>query len=156
MKQVFEAYIEECVLRKALKQFRAAAKNGIEAIGLLAGEAGVWEGREFAVITDYLAGKNKSTAATTRLEREGIAEIAAQLSENKNDGKIIVGWIHSHPGYGCFMSAADEAAQRAFFTEKFSVAIVVDPLSGEKKVFKLDENGCAREASYAVIARKRG
>ncbi len=151
MKQVFEAYIDERALRKAQKEFEAAAAQGIEAIGLLAGEAGVWEGREFVIVTDYLTGKNNSTAATTRLESEGIAEIASALAKKK--GRMIVGWIHCHPGYGCFMSAADENAQRAFFPEKFHVAVVVDPVNREKRVYKLDENGC-REASYAVIARK--
>ena len=152
MKQVFEAYIEQRALRKAQKEFATAAAKGIEAIGLLAGEAGIWEGQEFVVVTDYLSGKNNSTAATTRLEREGIAEIAAQLA--KTDGKIIVGWIHAHVGYGCFMSSADEAAQRAFFPERFHIAVVIDSVTGEKKVFKLDENGASREASYAVIKKK--
>jgi 26S proteasome regulatory subunit N11 len=152
VKQVFEAYIEERALRKAQKHFERAASEGIEAMGLLAGEAGVWEEREFVVVTDYLTGKNESTAASTRLESEGIAEIAAALA--KKSGKMIVGWAHCHPGYGCFMSAADEAAQRAFFPERFHVALVIDPMRNEKRVFKLDENGCAREASYAVIARK--
>ena len=132
MKQVFEAYIDERALRKAQREFEAAADKGIEAIGLLAGEAGTWEGQEFV---------------------EGIAEIASSLA--KKDGKMIVGWIHSHPSYGCFMSTADENAQRSFFPEKFSVAIVVDPINREKKVFKIDANGAGvREASYAVIARK--
>ncbi|MFH0973318.1 MAG: Mov34/MPN/PAD-1 family protein [Candidatus Micrarchaeota archaeon] len=153
MKQVFEAYIEERALRKAFKHFETAAESGNEAMGLLAGEAGVWEGSEFVVVTDYLTGKNNSTAATTRLESEGIAEIASNLA--KRDGKIIVGWCHSHPGYGCFMSSADEKAQNAFFQEKFQVALVIDPVNREKRVFKLDAGGECREASYAVIARKR-
>ncbi len=123
-------------------------------MGLLAGEAGTCEGQEFVVVTDYLTGKNNSTAATTRLESEGIAEIASALGKSKNNGKIIVGWIHAHPGYGCFMSAADENAQRAFFPEKFHVAIVVDPVNNEKKVFKLNSKSEIREASYAVIAKK--
>ena len=127
MDQVFEAYIDERALRKAQKEFEAAADKGIESIGLLAGEAGVWQGQEFVVVTDYLSGKNNSTAATTRLESEGIAEIAAALAKKK--GKMIVGWIHCHPGYGCFMSGADEAAQRSFFPEKFHVAIVIDPVN---------------------------
>jgi 26S proteasome regulatory subunit N11 len=154
VKQVFEAYIDERALRKAVKHFETAAESGVEAMGLLAGEAGTCEGQEFVVVTDYLTGKNNSTAATTRLESEGIAECAAQLGKTKNSGKIIVGWCHAHPGYGCFMSSADENAQRAFFPEKFHVAIVVDPVNNEKKVFKLCANGACREASYAVIMKK--
>jgi len=62
---------------------------------------------------------------------------------------------NSHPSYGCFLSGTDVSTQRKYFCEEFSIAMVVDPVRREKKVFKLEQNGKGyREASYAVI-RKR-
>ncbi len=42
--------------------------------------------------------------------------------------QVIVGWHHSHPGLGVFMSSTDRATQRAFFNNEWNVAIVVDPV----------------------------
>ena len=43
--------------------------------------------------------------------------------------EIVVGWYHSHPGYGCWLSGIDVSTQmlNQNFQEPF-VAIVVDPV----------------------------
>jgi proteasome lid subunit RPN8/RPN11 len=52
--------------------------------------------------------------------------IAGILEENFPD-LMIVGWYHSHPGLGVFMSATDQATHRAFYHRPWNVALVVDP-----------------------------
>jgi proteasome lid subunit RPN8/RPN11 len=52
--------------------------------------------------------------------------IAGILEENFPD-LMIVGWYHSHPGLGVFLSATDQATQRAFYQRPWNVALVVDP-----------------------------
>jgi proteasome lid subunit RPN8/RPN11 len=47
----------------------------------------------------------------------------------------IVGWYHSHPGYGVFLSATDRATQSLWFAQEWKVAIVVDPVRGEYQAF---------------------
>lgn len=46
----------------------------------------------------------------------------------------VVGWFHSHPGYGCFLSRIDigTQSQNQQFQDPF-VAIVVDPLKTTEK-----------------------
>ncbi len=71
--------------------------------------------------------------------------------------KIFVGWSHSHPSYGCFLSQTDMETQRKYFPEPFHVALVIDPLkrAGEgfmKRFYKLDDADY-REASFAIIER---
>jgi proteasome lid subunit RPN8/RPN11 len=41
----------------------------------------------------------------------------------------IVGWYHSHPGFGIFLSGVDQAAHRTYFTQPWHVALVIDPYS---------------------------
>ena len=42
----------------------------------------------------------------------------------------IVGWYHSHPGFGLFLSEYDSFIQENFFIDPNHVALVVDPLEG--------------------------
>lgn len=55
--------------------------------------------------------------------------IAGILEEEGLPGLSVVGWFHSHPGLGVFMSATDQATQRAFYHHPWSLAVVVDPRS---------------------------
>src|SRR5262245_42626594 len=42
----------------------------------------------------------------------------------------IVGWYHSHPGFGIFLSEHDLFIHRNFFSGRSQIALVVDPLGG--------------------------
>jgi len=48
----------------------------------------------------------------------------------------LVGWYHSHPGFGVFMSEYDSFIQQNFFGTKGQLALVVDPLAGRRGWFK--------------------
>lgn len=56
------------------------------------------------------------------------AFISGMLAE-EYPGRVVVGWFHSHPALGVFMSATDAATQRAFFNQPWHLALVVDPLA---------------------------
>ncbi len=47
----------------------------------------------------------------------------------------IVGWYHSHPGFGIFLSDHDMFIQENFFNGPSQIALVVDPLAGSEGVF---------------------
>ena len=47
----------------------------------------------------------------------------------------IVGWYHSHPGFGCFMSETDVRTQDGIFGGGTGFAIVIDPVRMEIKAF---------------------
>jgi len=47
--------------------------------------------------------------------------------------EMVVGWYHSHPGFGCWLSGVDINTQQSF--EQLSnraVAVVVDPIQSVK------------------------
>ena len=50
-------------------------------------------------------------------------------------GLLIVGWYHSHPGFGAFFSSTDRKTQQNFFQENFQIGLVVDPFSKEERMF---------------------
>ena len=47
----------------------------------------------------------------------------------------IVGWYHSHPGFGIFLSEQDIFIQEHFFSERHQFAYVVDPVDQTEGVF---------------------
>jgi proteasome lid subunit RPN8/RPN11 len=50
-------------------------------------------------------------------------------------GERLVGWYHSHPGLGVFMSGTDRQTHARHFQQPWQVALVVDPRSGVWGVF---------------------
>ncbi|NYZ78137.1 Mov34/MPN/PAD-1 family protein [Candidatus Micrarchaeota archaeon] len=152
---MFEVYVHEKVLKKAEKHYAEEAEKGLEAMGLLLGNAFTHEGSEYVVIEDYSTGENEATSVSVRFSKKAFPKLAKDFEEG---GKIIVGWSHAHPSYGCFLSTTDLRTQNNYFDEDFHVALVIDPTREtetgfEKKFFKLCYEGY-REASYAVIKEK--
>lgn len=54
------------------------------------------------------------------------------------DSKV-VGWFHTHPGFGIFLSDYDLFIQRNFFNLPWQVAYVVDPVKKEEGFFGLSD-----------------
>jgi proteasome lid subunit RPN8/RPN11 len=63
------------------------------------------------------------------------AEIYDYL-EHWAEGLKIVGWYHSHPGFGAFFSGQDRFIQKNFFSSPGQVGIVVDPHRKELAAFE--------------------
>ena len=52
-----------------------------------------------------------------------------QLKTEVERHEMVIGWYHSHPGYGCWLSGIDVSTQKLHqnYEEPF-VAVVVDPI----------------------------
>jgi proteasome lid subunit RPN8/RPN11 len=50
-------------------------------------------------------------------------------------GQQIIGWYHSHPGFGIFLSRHDLFIHENFFSDPRQIAYVVDPHAGTEGVF---------------------
>ncbi len=51
----------------------------------------------------------------------------------------LVGWFHSHPGFGIFLSSPDRFIHEHFFSTPWQVAIVIDPIQQTLGVFARSE-----------------
>lgn len=47
----------------------------------------------------------------------------------------MVGWYHTHPGFGVFMSSYDRFVHENFFTQPWHVALVIDPIRKREGFF---------------------
>lgn len=55
-----------------------------------------------------------------------------------NDEAVIVGWYHTHPGFGIFLSGMDQFIHRNFFTQIWHIAFVLDPRAHKSGFFCWD------------------
>ncbi|GEM_PF-563747 len=116
-----------------------------EVIGLLIGKM---QGQVLE-IWDAVTGEQYGKQGFVELNEEIQAEIAEKLQKERK-GLTIVGWYHSHPGLGVFLSGTDISTQKIY--QKLypkAVALVIDPLLYSKtkeitdikfKIFRIGKN----------------
>ena len=155
---VFNAYLYENILKTIKKLCR---EHELEIFGYLVGEIFSWKEKKYVIIEDQI-----SIKATTYSQHFTVSQIegtAGKFEEEfqklkrkrKNENLRIIGWWHSHPNFGCFLSSTDLETQQFFFPESYQVALVVDPIRDEFEFFSIDKNSkCGyRSISYAVLSR---
>jgi proteasome lid subunit RPN8/RPN11 len=70
--------------------------------------------------------------------------------EAEHAGEKIVGWYHTHPGFGIFLSEQDTFIHASFFDQPFHVAFVYDPQSREHGMFAWRDGEVVRLRKYWV------
>lgn len=84
-----------------------------------------------AAIAAIAASEQRSALTFTQDTWEHVHRVL----ERDHPDKQIVGWYHSHPGFGIFLSKDDVFIHRNFFSGAAQIALVVDPLHGTEGVF---------------------
>jgi 26S proteasome regulatory subunit N11 len=130
-----EVYISQLAFDKMMKQCATFAKRHLEALGYLVGDYCRWKNKEYTIVEDAVTSDLETTSVSVHFQ--GHEKAFDQLDKIDFD-YVIVGWYHSHPGHGCFMSQTDISTQKRMFNKSFHIAIVVDPINKEFKVYKMD------------------
>jgi proteasome lid subunit RPN8/RPN11/LysM repeat protein len=78
-------------------------------------------------------------------------DVLAQLDRDHPELRI-VGWYHSHPGFGIFLSEYDQFIQQNFFPAAGMVAFVVDPQTGASGWFATRDGATVRLGGDAPVA----
>lgn len=77
----------------------------------------------------------QSKAASLTFTHDTWRVMTRQVSEQFPAEKV-VGWQHTHPGLGVFLSGYDLFIQRNFFRQPWQIAMVVDPIRCELGFFQ--------------------
>jgi proteasome lid subunit RPN8/RPN11 len=144
----FELYIPKKSMDKINKHCKDFADRRLEVMGFLVGDVYKYKELTFALVKDVISSDLKSTRISVRFEKDGFDGLFEKL-ENLNYDYIIVGWYHSHPKMGCFLSSKDIDTQKRMFNKPFHSALVVDPIKREMKAFRL-RNKDYKERSFAI------
>lgn len=127
------AYFSEEALREILAH--AATSPHAEVGGVLLGTVTFWRRTVRLRVEQTLPAR---TAGERRAELTFTHETWAQLNEEQSrvcPDLQIIGWYHTHPGLGVFMSDRDVFIHNNFFAHEGFLALVVDPVSGNRGLF---------------------
>ena len=143
-----KVYIHQSVY-KALEEY-ALMDTDHERGTILVGEYSEENGKIHVVISDYIEAKYaEATASTLTFTHETWGYVNEQMSEKHSDKKI-VGWQHTHPGYGIFLSNYDLFIHENFFNLPFQIAYVIDPIQNLRGFFQWKENKIMKLHGYYV------
>ena len=103
---------------------------------MLGGQYEDENGRPFVVITDSLRARHyESTKGSFKFTHDTWSEITRERDEFPDDLQI-VGWYHTHPDWGVFLSGMDMFICDNFFNKQLDVALVIDPCRQDRGLFQ--------------------
>jgi proteasome lid subunit RPN8/RPN11 len=93
----------------------------------------------YTAITDIMPAE-EAQAGSTHVEFDGgmlkrVMEEASDYIQKTGQNARIVGWYHTHPGFGVFMSGTDQNTQRQIYGTDWHIAIVFDPIRRDYGIF---------------------
>ncbi len=129
---VFKVFITNRVVDRISRDLN----RPFERIGLLMGtlqDLSLW-------VNDTIPGGTEISEVSCAFPPQRLAQVAADIVEGRIDGRI-VGWYHSHPGHGLFLSQTDVETHMQFCQfSPYTVSLVADPKSEEFGIWVF-ENG---------------
>ncbi|XP_074641428.1 COP9 signalosome complex subunit 5 [Tubulanus polymorphus] len=120
-------YIKISALALLKMVMHSRSGGNLEVMGLLLGKV---DGNVM-IVMDSFALPVEGTETRVNAQAQAYEYMAAYTEAAKQVGRLenVIGWYHSHPGYGCWLSGIDVSTQmlNQQFQEPF-VAVVIDPV----------------------------
>lgn len=116
--------------------WRHASENlSVEICGVMVGTWATDADGPYASITEYIRcdGATQKFAEVT-FTHDSWSQINREMDTKYKDLRII-GWYHSHPNFGIFLSDRDGFIQQHFFAGAGQIALVVDPVRKTEGIF---------------------
>lgn len=142
--------------RQAYADLTAHAKESVDAEvgGVLVGEVCEDADGPFVDVRAIIrALAAREARAQITFTHETWTKIHAALDRDHR-GLQIVGWYHTHPGFGVEFSAMDRFIQENFFSGPTQVAFLTDPLGGDTAVCFNGTRGIESLAKFWVDGRE--
>ncbi|KAI9313251.1 JAB1/Mov34/MPN/PAD-1 ubiquitin protease-domain-containing protein [Dichotomocladium elegans] len=127
-------HISSLALLKMLKHGRAGVP--MEVMGLMLGEfVDDYTVRVVDVFAMPQSGTGVSVEAVDPVFQTNMLDMLKQTGRPE----MVVGWYHSHPGFGCWLSSVDVNTQQSFEQlNARAVAVVIDPIQSVKGKVVID------------------
>jgi 26S proteasome regulatory subunit N11 len=119
-----------------------------EAQGIFVGHYFKDQYGEFIVATAYEEGDGNSQSAYVEMSEECLAKISEKCQAN---GTLMLIWVHTHPGFGCFYSGTDYNCLKTNFYKPYQIGIVADILQHKTKGFKVQDAEVLEFPDYALF-----
>lgn len=142
----FRIFIEE----KAFDRICSSADAVREVGGILVGEALRDENGPYIRVDAIIEALHAEESGTELTITHATWNHIHQQMDTVHAGKRIIGWYHTHPNFGIFLSERDRFIQQSFFDLSFQIALVYDPVRREHGIFTWRENKPWRVRQYWI------
>jgi proteasome lid subunit RPN8/RPN11 len=134
----------------------ALRDTAVELGGILLGAECVDEvtGKPFVWVTQSLEAKHyENTQSSFTYTHEAWEEITRDRDRQFPDLDI-VGWYHTHPDFGVFLSSHDLFIHHHFFAQPLQVAYVVDPIRQTRGFFQWRDGAMDQVGGFFLTAAR--
>jgi len=142
--------VDSEVVRLIRQHARSSGKT--EVCGVLIGQ----DRDQGVEVIACIEGQNADEAGAHVTFTQDTWEHIYAVKDQKYPDERIVGWYHSHPGFGIFLSDHDTFIHKNFFSSPGQVAWVFDPQSDEEGCFGWVGGRIERLTRIAVADRRGG
>jgi proteasome lid subunit RPN8/RPN11 len=147
-----EIYIRREVRDAIHAHARAGGRN--EIFGLLLGHMEGTAAEPKLVISACIRSDDTLSERTSvTLPSEAWTPLLKRKDENHPE-EFILGWYHSHPDFGIFLSEYDLVVQRTAFNSKHHLAYVVDPIRSEDGLFMWRGEEMVPATGYYILGEE--
>ena len=143
-----QVYIKQDVYKR-IEKF-AKEEMSKEVGSILIGDYVDEKDRKTVIISNYIEAKYTDASASTLTFTHETWDYVYKEKDKKYPDKKIVGWQHTHPGYGIFLSNYDIFIQENFFNLPWQIAYVVDPIADTRGFFEWKNDKVAKMSGFYV------
>lgn len=104
--------------------------------GILIGDYAEINNKKNVIISAFIEAKYTDASASTLTFTHETWNYIHEEQKRLYSEKKILGWQHTHPSYGIFLSNYDIFIQENFFNLPWQIAYVVDPIAGTRGFFQ--------------------
>ena len=134
---------------KALEKL-AQSDTEKELGSILLGSYSQEQGKIHVVISAYIEAKYTDASASTLTFTHETWDFIHKEHARKYPELKIIGWQHTHPNYGIFLSNYDMFIQENFFNLPFQVAYVIDPVQNLRGFFQWKKGKVEKLKGYNI------
>ena len=150
-----QIFIHASILKRIVEYSRTNLHR--ELGGVMIGNHCTWKGHAFIIIEDYIEARlGESRSASFKFTHDSFSEITRLKEQKYPDPDIMmVGWHHTHPSFGIFLSGMDLFIHQGYFNLPWQVALVVDPVADKLCFFQWKKGEIQKCGFYTVAAAEK-
>lgn len=128
----------------------AASDTSKELGSIIIGDFCQEHGKMNVIISQYVEAKYTDASASTLTFTHESWDYIHSEHERLFPDKKIIGWQHTHPNYGIFLSNYDLFIQENFFDLPFQIAYVIDPIQNLRGFFQWKNGKIEKLKGYYI------
>lgn len=143
-----QIYIKQDVYKQIEKHSKTDTSK--ELGGILIGKHLTYLEKSYVVISAYIEARFTDSSSSTLTFTHKSWEYIHSEHNRLHADKKIVGWHHTHPNYGIFLSGHDMFIHENFFNLPWQIAYVVDPIENTRGFFQWQEGKVTKVSGFYI------